>query len=447
MMSQEACAVCGGRRDSQTTTSRTDDTAAKCVAIGAVVVCALAATMRCRQMRCARTQRRRLKGRRGGKVGRKSIRSGATSDKRTRSRSKNRPPLSVSIISPTPKCPTKSTRGNGGLKALSSAVVMRTRTVSGFALGSPSSAPTVLTAISVFNELATANAGGELKKMSEEAFAKALRDKLHLKLSPVEASRLFCNCDRCSNGSITLRPFLLAVRDNVFMRRVISSLRFPPKDTVPPGYDFSVPTYIAHRHEKYKGGSSWGTSTVSKYSPDVHGSLVGEFAHIRKTLDYSWHTNYSEKRQLWQDSLVNRVARRHRPVSDPWLVLTCGPMGAGKGYALRWMSKVGVFPLENVVQIDPDHFKAAMPEWDGYVRADPHCAGTLTHKESGFIQELAQTVSLKGYAVHCTPYHARAHCLLLQATRGCGTWRRARCSLREHLIDLFDELQAPKHLD
>lgn len=40
-------------------------------------------------------------------------------------------------------------------------------------------------------------------------------------------------------------------------------------------------------------------------------------------------------------------------------VYTCGPMGAGKGYALSWMSKHSFFPLEDIVHIDPDHFKVS----------------------------------------------------------------------------------------
>ena len=42
---------------------------------------------------------------------------------------------------------------------------------------------------------------------------------------------------------------------------------------------------------------------------------------------------------------------------------TCGAMGAGKGYTLEWMSSHGFFPLESIVHVDPDYFKAVMVEW------------------------------------------------------------------------------------
>ena len=46
-------------------------------------------------------------------------------------------------------------------------------------------------------------------------------------------------------------------------------------------------------------------------------------------------------------------------------------MGAGKGYALQWMSNQGFFPLGSIVHIDPDAFKALMSEWPAYVSHAP----------------------------------------------------------------------------
>ena len=38
---------------------------------------------------------------------------------------------------------------------------------------------------------------------------------------------------------------------------------------------------------------------------------------------------------------------------NPWLVFTAGPMGAGKSFVIKWMSKAGHFQLPSIVQIDP----------------------------------------------------------------------------------------------
>lgn len=79
-------------------------------------------------------------------------------------------------------------------------------------------------------------------------------------------------------------------------------------------------------------------------------------------------------------------------------VYTCGAMGAGKGHAMSWLSEHGLFSLEKVVHIDPDHFKTVMPEWRGYIEQDRTAgtqkAGTMCHKESGLLQELATELAL-----------------------------------------------------
>ena len=67
-------------------------------------------------------------------------------------------------------------------------------------------------------------------------------------------------------------------------------------------------------------------------------------------------------------------------------------MGAGKGFVLSWMSRHGYFPLEDIVHVDPDHFKRCLPEWEGYTRTSTHTAGDLCHRESCFLQEVAQEV-------------------------------------------------------
>ena len=63
------------------------------------------------------------------------------------------------------------------------------------------------------------------------------------------------------------------------------------------------------------------------------------------------------------------------------------------GYVMSWLSKCGIFPLENVVHIDSDRFKHVMPEWDGYMNdsPEPELSGTRTHLESCMIQEIART--------------------------------------------------------
>jgi hypothetical protein len=56
---------------------------------------------------------------------------------------------------------------------------------------------------------------------------------------------------------------------------------------------------------------------------------------------------------------------------------------------------MGIFPLSQVVQIDPDLFKAAMPEWEQYVKRDALTAGRHTRHESGMCCEVAQEAAMQ----------------------------------------------------
>ena len=111
----------------------------------------------------------------------------------------------------------------------------------------------------------------------------------------------------------------------------------------------------------------WTKSTNDSYNTGKAGEFVGAFTTIRKTMDYSYHADYPAERQLWQDDVIKSVVVKTKAQMQPWIVYTCGPMGAGKGYALSWMSSNGFFPLEGIVHIDPDYFKMTMTEWEGYV--------------------------------------------------------------------------------
>lgn len=55
---------------------------------------------------------------------------------------------------------------------------------------------------------------------------------------------------------------------------------------------------------------------------------------------------------------------------------------------------MGFFPLPDIVTIDPDNFKMSFPEWPQYLKHCSETAGSLTRKESGYLVEIAQEVSI-----------------------------------------------------
>jgi len=232
--------------------------------------------------------------------------------------------------------------------------------------------------------------------VSPDEFLQICMQELHLSLTEVEVRRLFANLDTNQSGEISFNKFRHGIQRNALLRTVAINYSTKVDPHVPDDYDYTTPTYIAYRHPDFVVETPEGTSSSKEYDAAKHGDVYGEFAEIRRTLDYAWHTNYTRERQAWQDQVVRRVAQCTKPQNRPWVVFTCGAMGSGKGYTMSWLSKHNIFPLEHIVHIDPDYFKTMMPEWQGYIAADSEEAGTMCHKESGYLQELTQEVAMMG---------------------------------------------------
>ena len=176
---------------------------------------------------------------------------------------------------------------------------------------------------------------------------------------------------------VSEEQFVRAMKNRRFLRKLMTtSLGSENAFKVPLEFDYSK-------------------STKDNYANEDLADFHGEFTNIRRSMDAQYHGNYTRERQLWQDEVIKRVSVRIDHQEEPWVVYTCGAMGAGKGFALAYMSKIGAFPLESIVHIDPDLFKQLMPEWQRYVSVDERTAGTMCHRESGYIQEIAQEVAMR----------------------------------------------------
>ena len=95
--------------------------------------------------------------------------------------------------------------------------------------------------------------------------------------------------------------------------------------------------------------------------------FYGNYAHIRKTLDYSYHSNYTEARQRLQNLIIDDMMKSAlitdkngdmcTTPTEPWLVFTAGAMGAGKSYTIKSLVAKERFPLLAFVSVDPDEVK------------------------------------------------------------------------------------------
>ena len=142
---------------------------------------------------------------------------------------------------------------------------------------------------------------------------------------------------------------------------------------------------------------NWAKSTRDNYQADAgsDGQYSERFAEIRATLDHVYHGVYTLARQATQDRLVDDVLSHGESQDRPWIVFTAGAMGAGKSRTMSWLSDHDIFPLSQVVTIDADLFKTALPEWDEYVQRDAMSAGYHTRQESGMCCEIAQEAALR----------------------------------------------------
>eukprot|EP00299_Pterocystis_sp_00344_P012978 c6304_g1_i1.p1 GENE.c6304_g1_i1~~c6304_g1_i1.p1 ORF type:complete len:622 (-),score=93.62 c6304_g1_i1:73-1938(-) len=198
----------------------------------------------------------------------------------------------------------------------------------------------------------------DLCKEAKMGFSEAEITRVYEQIKPLRADR-----------------FLLAIRRWKFLSSIISSYNSDIKFIVPSTFDPTITT-----NANYK-------------NPDIT-DFEPAYARFRALIDYNYHVNYTRERQVWQDAVVRSVVRRTQPQPRPWLILTCGLPGAGKTFALSWMSENGFFPLENVVRVDPDQFKFIMPEWELYLQVSEASAARKCHHESGFLAELAQHAAM-----------------------------------------------------
>ena len=266
--------------------------------------------------------------------------------------------------------------GNGGVKPVKAPPTTRSVVQSVFGKRIDDDVKDSSKIEQVFYEIVaegSGQAGSKDGHISFKAFRKACK-RLKVDLDDAEIKRVF-KATAANDEYISLVEFIESVSHGQFLTILTSIVMLSGDFKVPAGYDFSKTTNDSYKNPKME--------------------FFGEFADIRRTRDYNYHVNYTRERQAWQDHVIKSIVLRHREQSEPWIVFTCGAMGAGKGYTMRYMSSHGYFPLENVVRIDPDYIKTVMPEWNGYLTTDTYTAGSLTHRESGYIQEIAQEVALR----------------------------------------------------
>jgi hypothetical protein len=122
-------------------------------------------------------------------------------------------------------------------------------------------------------------------------------------------------------------------------------------------------------------------------------TFYGEFSHIRKTLDYTYHSNYTFERQKLQDAIISDMldeaiildvdGKVGTVPTEPWIVFTAGAMGCGKSFTMNKLvqSTPARFPRRAFIKVDPDEIRRLLPEYHMYINDNAELAGELTRKE------------------------------------------------------------------
>jgi len=133
--------------------------------------------------------------------------------------------------------------------------------------------------------------------------------------------------------------------------------------------------------------------------------FFGKFSHIRETLDYTYHSNYTFERQILQDAIITDMlddafildvdGKIGTVPTEPWIVFTAGAMGCGKNRTMQTLVEKSRFPLGSFVTVDPDEIRRLLPEYHMYIYQYPELAGQLTRKEAGYISEVLTLAALQ----------------------------------------------------
>jgi hypothetical protein len=108
---------------------------------------------------------------------------------------------------------------------------------------------------------------------------------------------------------------------------------------------------------------NWNATTSENYrAPATPGYFFGAYQHVRERMDYSYHVNYLESRQVLQDEIVTHWREAGTRSERPWLIFTAGAMGAGKSHTIKLLQAFGCCSLSSMVKVDPDTVKYQLPE-------------------------------------------------------------------------------------
>jgi len=136
--------------------------------------------------------------------------------------------------------------------------------------------------------------------------------RLDYNLGDSELRRVFDALDSDGDGRMSIDEFKLGRGDHPFTRTLVETL------------SGACHLYSADRFRDNNFDCNLSTSEF--YRAPLEDGFFGKNVDIRKMLDYTYHNNYTKKRQFFQDALIKSNLLLGSGSDKPWYVLTCGPM-------------------------------------------------------------------------------------------------------------------------
>jgi len=153
------------------------------------------------------------------------------------------------------------------------------------------------------------------------------------------------------------RDVLIKLRTSE-LRNIIPSRPPTRRHTAPSAMKYSIPSKQANSFDGRKSIFLFTTehsmlpqdydiskSTQENYASDSK-EFVGHFASVRESLDYDYHGNYTQERQLFQDEIIGKLLDGATVQSStsgivcktplkPWILFTAGVMPHNEGTIIQ----------------------------------------------------------------------------------------------------------------
>jgi hypothetical protein len=131
-------------------------------------------------------------------------------------------------------------------------------------------------------------------------------------------------------------------------------------------------------------------------SPCAFANDFGRYTDLQRNIDQNYYRPHSAEEQEYYDKIVDLRKGEGISSSRPKVVLTVGPMAAGKTRVVSELFKMGLLLRSNFAIIDPDEIKMQLTEFKNKLATLKEYANdpTLFHRQSMFVSDMLMQAAI-----------------------------------------------------